>query len=770
MSKYKLFILFILLFNIGFAQDIVINEIMSSNGSGIADDFGEYSDWVEIYNNSPQALNIYQWYLSDDENEISKWQFPDTTILPNDFLLVFCSGRDTISSYFHSNFKLKSSGETLILCDENESIIDQFDPVYLDNNISFGRKADGGTDKGFFYISSPGYSNNNNIELNEISFSHDAGFYTSGFDLSMAMENTGGQIYYTANGNEPHPDSSYTVLYEGAVPLSGFQNNQAVYSYIPTTPADNSYYFEWETPDGNVENHTIIRARVFQENQPQCNVFTNTYFVGDDIGERFTLPILSIIADSISLFGYDTGIYVPGKRHIQGVVKSGNYMERGEAWEKKATIEYFSETGDKLFEQDLGIRIHGNLSRAAPQKGFQFFPRSIYDGNEKMDFPFFEGRSFQDYKRIISRSIYSAHANSVIRDEIVQDFAKNLNVFYQAWQPVITFVNGEFWGIQDLREKQNEFYLEQHFDIDPDSVDIIDAWGIVDAGDDIEHSEFIYYTDNTDFSIPENYETVKTMIDIPAYIDYYITEIFFVNKDWPGNNYKKWREKGEDNKWRWFLFDLDATMKYVSHNSLRRAAGDTLESINPEWSTKLFKALLQNEEFSNQFLSRFVYVLNNDFRHDNTIAILDNWEAMVENEIGNTILRWGIIDDMQAWRESIEDIRQFLRLRSCYVKNHLEEYFGADDLDIPCWSDLPEGVFNDVISVFPNPTKNSINISSPNEIYSWTIFDMTGEMVLERKACNQYTERINVSALGKGFYFLIINTGENSQINKIIKY
>ncbi len=241
MSNYKLLILFVLLFNIGFAQDIVINEIMSSNGNGIADDFGEYSDWVEIYNNSSQSINIYHWYLSDDENEISKWQFPDTTILPNDFFLVFCSGRDTISSYFHSNFKLKSSGETLILCDENETIIDQFDPVYLDNNISFGRKADGDTDKGYFYISSPGYSNNDNIELNEISFSHDAGFYTSGFYLSMVMENTGGQIYYTANGNEPHPDSSYTVLYEGAVFLAGLQNNPAVYSYIPTTPEDNSY-------------------------------------------------------------------------------------------------------------------------------------------------------------------------------------------------------------------------------------------------------------------------------------------------------------------------------------------------------------------------------------------------------------------------------------------------------------------------------------------------------------------------------------------------
>jgi len=770
MPKFKLLILFVLLSNFGITQNIVINEILSSNGNGITDDFGEYSDWVEIYNNSPQSINIYQWYLSDDENQISEWQFPDTTILPNDFILIFCSGRDTVSSYFHSNFKLKSSGETIILCDENETIIDQLDPVYLSNNISFGRRSDGSSEKAFFYISSPGNSNNSNIELNEISFSQDAGFYISYFDLSMEMQNTEGQIYYTVNGNEPHPDSSYTMLYNGAVPLAGFQNKPAIYSYIPTTPVDNSYYFEWDQPTGNVEKHIIIRARVFDENQAMCKVFTNTYFVGDDIWERFTLPVLSIIIDSISLFDYDTGIYVPGKRHIPVVVKSGNYMERGEAWEKKATIEYFSETGDKLFEQDLGIRIHGNLSRAAPQKGFQFFPRSTYDGNGEMGFPFFEGRPFLDYKRIILRSIYSAHGNSIVRDEIVQDFAKNLNVFYQEWQPVITFVNGEFWGIQDLREKQNEFYLQQHFGIEPDNVDIIDFWGIVDAGDDTEHSYFIYYTDTTDFSIPENYETVKSMIDIPAYIDYYITEIFFYNKDWPGNNYRKWREKGEGNKWRWFLFDLDASMKYVSHNSLRRAAGDTLEFINPVWSTKLFKALLQNEEFGNEFLSRFVYILNNDFKYDTTLAILDNWEARVENEMENTIFRWGIVGEMQEWRESIEDIRQFLRLRSYYLKNHLEEYFGVDDLEIPCWNSLPERVLTNIVSVFPNPAKNSIIISSPNEINSWMIYDMSGAMVMENKECNEITEHINISPLGKGFYFLIISTDGESHINKIIKY
>lgn len=751
-----------------FSQNIVINEIMSSNGSAITDDFGDESDWVELYNNSAQAISINQWSLSDDENEPDKWQFPDTTILPNEFLLIFCSDRDTLSAYLHSCFKLKSSGEPVILSDENGNIIDQYSPVSLNNNISYGRKTDGSVEKAYFYVSSPGSSNSSNVELNELSFSHDAGFYESNIQLSIFSESEAGQIYYTVNGNEPIPDSSYTFLYEEPVSLVEIQSNPAIYSYIPTTPEDNGSYSSWQTPVGDVEKHVVIRARAFDNNQALCRIYTNTYFLGTDIEERFSLPVLSVITDSISLFCYDTGIYVPGKRHIEGVIKSGNYFEKGYAWERKCTVELFSKTGEQLFEQDLGLRLHGNITRAAPQKSIQFYPRSEYDGNKKMNYPFFEELPFSDYKRIISRSIYSAHKLSIIRDEIVQDMAKNLNVFYQQWQPVITFINGEYWGIQNMREKQDEYYLEQHFGINPDSVDIIDLWGEVINGDNIENSNLMYFINNNDLSLPENYEIIKTMIDIPAYIDYYITEIFVQNMDWPGNNYTKWRAKGENNKWRWFLFDLDASMKVVGHNSLRRAAGDTLEYINPEWSTRLFKAMLQNSEFAEQFLSRFVYVLNNDFSPENTITIVDKWELIFEEEIENTIPRWGMHDHIYEWRATIDDIRQFLVLRPCSLKVHLEDYFDIDSLDIPCETSITYDNFENILNVYPNPAENTLYISSTRKIISWELYDITGRFIRKRENIYGYFEKIDISRMSKGVYTLVIFNGTNRQNRKII--
>ena len=766
MLKSIILILFLLVFTICDAQNIVINEIMSSNGNTIEDDFGDYSDWIELYNNSSQAININQWNLSDVVNELDKWQFPDTTILPTGYLLIFCSDRDTLSDYLHLNFKLKSSGETIILSDENENIIDQYSHVSLSNNISYGRKTDGSIEKSNFYVSSPGFSNSNNIELNEISFSHDAGFYGNNIELSLIAQNATGQIYYTLNGNEPNPDSSsYTFIYEEPLLLSEIQNQPAIYSYIPTTPDDYVSYSMWEIPNGEVEKHGVIRVRAFENNQALCKVYTNTYFLGPDIEERFSLPVLSIITDSISLFCYDTGIYVPGKRYIVGEIKSGNYFEHGNAWERKSTIEFFSEFGDQLFEQDLGLRIHGNITRAAPQKALQFFPDRIYDGNERMNYQFFEDRPFTDYKRIISRSMYSAHKLSIIRDEIVADMAKNLNVFYQQWQPVITFINGEYWGIQNLREKLDEYYLEQHFEIDHDSVDIISLWGVVENGDIIEHSNFTYFINNNDFSLPENYELLKTMVDIPAYIDYYITEIFVQNMDWPENNFTKWREKGDNNKWRWFLYDLDATMKDADHNSLQRAAGDTVGIVLSGWSTKLFKSMLQNSEFAEQFLSRFVYLLNNDFSPDYTIPIVDKWESVFEGEMENTINRWGIHDHVYEWKATMQDIRQFLVSRPCSLKYHLEEYFDVDILDIPCENEIPGNPLQNSLVIFPNPAKNTIFISSTKQIISWKIYDMTGAFIQQKEACNCSFEQIDISTLSSGIYTVIISD-ENYQFRK----
>jgi len=258
-SRY-LIILFLFVQSFCFSQDIVINEFMSMNNSTIIDDFGESSDWIELYNNSSQDINLYQWCLSDEEDELNKWEFPDTTILPNEFVLIFCSNKDTISEFFHSNFKLDSGGEELFLTDDAGEIVDEIEEVELENDLSFGRKTDGNTETVIFFLSSPGQTNNFNLEQNKVLFSHDAGFYNSAVTLSLSSELASGEIYYTINGNEPHPDSSFSFLYNDPILLGDIQSTSPVYSYIPTTPEVNPQnYYSWEPP--SVEKYSMVVLR-----------------------------------------------------------------------------------------------------------------------------------------------------------------------------------------------------------------------------------------------------------------------------------------------------------------------------------------------------------------------------------------------------------------------------------------------------------------------------------------------------------------------------
>jgi hypothetical protein len=769
MTKFGLTLFFAILFQLCLSQNVVINEIVTLNNNIIEDDFGEHSDWVELFNKSDIGINLGSWYLSDDESNTLKWIFPDTTIEAHGFILIFCSGRDTLTDFLHSNFKLKVSGDPLFLSDQNGNLVDAYFSISLESNVSYGRIIDGGEEFEYFYRTSPGITNSNNLIRNTVSFSLDEGFHEPNSKLLISTYDNAGQVYFTVNGNEPVPGTPFTFIYNDTLSLSHFQSMPAVYSYIPTSPGDLPQIYPWIEPEGEVEKCIVLKARVFELEQPLCNTLSATYFIHENIENRFSTSVLSISLDSIDLFSYDTGIYVPGKRYVPGIVKSGNYFEKGQAWERKGWFTLFSSDGELLHKQALGIEIQGNMSRAFPHKSLEYTSKECYDGQESLNYPFFSALPFSNYKKVITRSIFAAHDFSIVRDEIMQEIAKNLDVVYQEWQPVTTFINGEYWGFQVMREKLDEHYLHQHYDIDVDSVDIIDVWGIPGPGDLTESNNLNYFVENHDLSLPENYAMIKEMINIPAYIDYYITEIFIANRDWPGNNYTKWREKKADSKWHWFLYDLDDGGTNLYLNNIKRATGDTIDEIMPYWSTFMFKALLSNEEFKTNFINRFVDVLNTDFHSDNTIPILDKWESIVEKEVDNLILRWHIVDSKEHWLEQMDIMRQFFQLRPCIIKNQLEEYFGIDSLNINCGTSQDTNIPAEMIQVYPNPSKSFINIKAPFIIEKWELYSLTGILVGEKENGDAFDEVIDISKINPEVYFLKITQQGVQYHQKIIK-
>lgn len=138
----KGFLIFLLLHLVCPGQDIVISELMASNISGITDEDGDHSDWIELSNRSQTTINLAGWFLTDDALEPNQWVFPAISLSAQSKLLVFASGKNraTNGSELHTNFKLNTSGEFLALIRPDGVTIESSFAPYPQQypNISYG--------------------------------------------------------------------------------------------------------------------------------------------------------------------------------------------------------------------------------------------------------------------------------------------------------------------------------------------------------------------------------------------------------------------------------------------------------------------------------------------------------------------------------------------------------------------------------------------------------------------------------------------------------
>lgn len=126
-------------------NSIVINEFLASNDNYGSDQDGEYDDWIELYNNSDEAIDLTGFYLSDDVGELDKWEFPTTTIAPQDYLIIWADD-DTEQDGLHTPFKLSASGESVVLSSPELDIIDFYTFSEQTTDISMGRYPNGSGD------------------------------------------------------------------------------------------------------------------------------------------------------------------------------------------------------------------------------------------------------------------------------------------------------------------------------------------------------------------------------------------------------------------------------------------------------------------------------------------------------------------------------------------------------------------------------------------------------------------------------------------------
>jgi len=762
-----------------FSQQAVINEFMAKNNNVIADDFGEYPDWIEIFNPGTETINLLNWALSDDSDDLMKWSFPNLLIAPDSFLLVFASGQNTVSpGGIHTNFKIKASGEALFLSNNQGQIIDQIAEIELEGNQSCGRTMDGGSVFEKFYTSSPGTSNATNTHLNELTSSHPSGFYTHSISLSINSSKTNDTVYYTIDGSCP---TTASLIYENPINFTpGIITNPNL-TLIPTTPLEGPWQlsqFIWKQPDSGMFMANILRYRSFSGQKPSSKIFAGSYMLDDDIFFRFSLPVISIISDTANLFNYDTGIYIPGRRFVEdgwNWFPDGNYMLRGRAWERFAQLEVFEENGNQVLSQDCGLRIFGGWSAAMPQKSLRIIADNDY-GENRFNYEFFPDLPYDEYKQIVLRNSGNDFIKSRFRDALMQSLLSDLDLELQAYRPACLFINGNYWGIHNMREKYDEHYFERRFGVDEDNLILVNVCGTPEFNDNQDYLDMIAFIKNNSLAIQSNFEYIQSKMDVLNFIDYHIAEIFFCNNDWPGNNNKAWKTTLPDSKWRWLIFDLDFGFGYESdynYNSIEHALLENGPPYpNPDCSTFLLRSLLENNDFKTLFLDRFAYHLNTTFHKDTVINRIDNFITQLGDEMHFHIQRWHYPQTYNDWLNITDNMKEFATNRPCVCVSHIIEKFDPDEFGFDC--EGSGGIANyetPDFKIFPNPSDGHIYLQNhcPSKtLTSISVFNAYGQIVSHFNFENINTEKIDLSDLQNGLYMFLISTHTNSSTLKII--
>lgn len=620
--------------------DLWVNEIAAINNETIETEFGEYEDWVEIFNYGDEPVDLHLAYVSDNPDDPTKHmlieQEPGELIIePGGFLILWADGFPELGAR-HLNFSLSGSGEYFGIYEPQDLIL--VDGVTFGQQISdvtYGRTLDGGM-WNFFPEPTPGAPNDTEGLfgiLPKPAFSHNELFVEPSTSVTITVDDPEAEIYYTLDGSDPDENSTlYTVPVE-------------------------------------IDSSAMLRARAFRPEFLASRIATNTYVTDED----FALDVISIVTDNSNLFG-----------------PSGIYDNRYSGIEKPIHVEYFNPQGEIQFEVDGGMKIHAPDNR--PQQSLRLYARSNY-GDTQIDYPIFDQKDVQWYKRLILRNgandgqqLSRTHFRDCMAHKIFNEIDPD-NI-YSAWKPVNVYLNGEYWGMYNLRERQDEFFIESNYgytDVDflertANSANTRDQR----AGDWDDYDAMRNYLMENDMADEEHYAVIEDWIDIRNYVDYMVTEIWTGNRDWLTNNVKYYRPRNmPETKWKWILWDTEYGMGCYPANDHGQPDFDALHMAMtwggwpPHWgtqtSTYMMNNLKDNPEFVDYFITRHADLLNSWLRPDRVQEQIDYFKDLYQTDIPKQIERWG--NSITQWNSSIQALGNWNAPRASYCREHIINKF-----------------------------------------------------------------------------------------------
>ena len=558
----------------------------------------------------------------------------------------------------HTNFKISSGTETLFLSDASENLIDELTAENLPPNTSVGISISSGNLVSYLETT-PGYENSSTEFIgavqSEVNFSQESGAIDGPFNLTLSGNSSGEVIHYALGGEEPTESSP-----------------------IYTQPIE-------------ISANTSVRARIFLANYFPSPIFTKSYIQNSN--HEIDLMLLSTAPNNF--FDEDNGIYVFGPNGTYSTNQPYFGANFWEDWERPIHFSFHENGTDQFSEFNAGVKIFGGWSRGQNgQRSLALFARGQY-GDSKFDHSFFDQLEYDNFEALVLRNSGQDWMRSSMKDIMLTSLMRGSGLDFQEHNPVATYLNGEYWGMYNLREKINEHMLASKHNIDADDITLLTNNAEEIEGSNEEYTQLIEYVTTSDLTIDSNFEYVNEQIDLTEYTLYQASNIFFNNTDWPGNNIKFWKHPA--GKWRWIMYDTDFgfgpfwNINNYQENTLSFALEPNGSGWpNPSWSTLLFRRLTTNLGFRNKFINRYADELNTRFLSNNVITHIDQIYATIEPEVISHYERWrndpsltniGVnINNISGWvGYHIDQMKIFADNRPSIVKNHILSQFNLPD-------------------------------------------------------------------------------------------
>jgi hypothetical protein len=426
----------------------------------------------------------------------------------------------------------------------------------------------------------------------------------------------------------------------------------------------------------------VLRARCFSQNNAllPSEIVTKTYLVN----ENMTLPVLSITMAPYHLWDNEVGIYVAGTQVDTCnfyPYPCANYWQR---WVKPAYVEYFDANKQQQVAQNVGIEITGGWSKANPKKGLlvQFDHDDFGDGKVN-NWPLMPDKPHvTTWKNLHLRPSSNGVNNVFAFDAWLEKAMKTTNNDYIAYQPAHILLNGAYWGIYELRERQDKHFLRYNYGLDKDSVDILrfpessDFYGntnyyAVQGGTDSLWKKTVRILDNADPKSANFYSIIDQEFDLANYIDYFIVQTFIGNNDWIGpwyNNIRVWRPQTVNGKWRYMLWDLDGALgeqwdaRYTPcFNNINYARNPDEYTLEHSW---MFDKMCRNKEFQHRYAQRFTELINTILTPKHLTNVADTVRMELNADIARNFTRWeGMKSDW--WAQYDKSIDWAEKRQSC---------------------------------------------------------------------------------------------------------